>query len=200
MEWTVETLNETVDRELSALPADMRARFSRICGLISAVGLERMGAPHVRHLAGPLWEMRMTGRDGISRALYVTAHGRARRGGARLREEDATHTEARDRIGAAPRRGDGEMTKVSELHREWSKDPEYREAYERLGAEFALARTLIEARRSAALTQAELAERMETTQSVVARLESGRIHPSTRTLEKVARATGTRLRISFDPA
>ena len=48
--------------------------------------------------------------------------------------------------------------------------------------------------------QAELAERMETTQSVVARLESGRIHPSTRTLEKIARATGTRLRISFDPA
>ena len=54
--------------------------------------------------------------------------------------------------------------------------------------------------RRAALTQAELAERMETTQSVVARLESGRIHPSTRTLERVARATGTRLRISFDPA
>ena len=92
------------------------------------------------------------------------------------------------------------MTKVSELHREWSKDPEYQEAYDRLGPEFALARTLIEARRSAALTQAELAARMETTQSVVARLESGRIHPSTRTLEKVARATGTRLRISFDPA
>ena len=57
------------------LPADTRARFSRICGLIAAVGLERMGAPHVRHLAGPLWEMRMTGREGISRALYVTAHG-----------------------------------------------------------------------------------------------------------------------------
>ena len=91
------------------------------------------------------------------------------------------------------------MTKVSELHREWSKDPEYREAYDRLGPEFALARTVIEARRGAELTQAELAERMETTQSVVARLESGRIHPSTRTLEKVARATGTRLRISFDP-
>ena len=54
----------------------MRARFSRICGLISAVGLERMGAPHVRHLGGLLWEMRMTGRDGISRALYVTAQGR----------------------------------------------------------------------------------------------------------------------------
>ena len=73
MEWTVETLNETVDRELRALPADMRARFSRICGLIAAIGLNRVGAPHVRHLTGPHWEMRMTGRDGIARAVYVTA-------------------------------------------------------------------------------------------------------------------------------
>ena len=72
MEWSVETLNETVDQELLSLPVDMRARFSRICHLIVAVGLDRMGAPHVRHLSGPLWEMRMSGRAGISRALYVT--------------------------------------------------------------------------------------------------------------------------------
>ena len=76
MEWTVETLNKAVDGELRALPADMRARFARICGLIAAVGLERVGAPHVRHLTGPLREMRMAGRDGISRALYVTARDR----------------------------------------------------------------------------------------------------------------------------
>lgn len=72
MNWTVETLNETVDAELSALPADMRARFSRIALLIESVGLEKVGEPHIKHLEGPLWEMRMTGRDGISRALYVT--------------------------------------------------------------------------------------------------------------------------------
>lgn len=92
------------------------------------------------------------------------------------------------------------MTKVPELHRQWSKDPDYRKAYDGLGPEFALARTLIEARKRAELTQAELAERMETTQSVVARLESGRVNPSTRTLERIAHATGTRLRISFEPA
>ena len=63
-----------------------------------------------------------------------------------------------------------------------------------------LARALIEARGRAGLTQSEPAERMETTQSVMARLESGRVLPSTRTLEKFARATGTRLRIAFDPA
>lgn len=76
MTWTVETLNETVDAELRALPRDMRARFARICELIAAVGLERMGAPHVRHLTGPIWEMRMSGRDGTSRALYVTVTDR----------------------------------------------------------------------------------------------------------------------------
>ena len=53
MEWTVETLNGTVDAELRALPHKMRARFARICQLIAAVGLERMDAPHVRHLTGP---------------------------------------------------------------------------------------------------------------------------------------------------
>ena len=72
MGWSVETLNTTVDNELDALPADMRARFVRISELIAAVGLDRVGAPHVRHLTGPLWEIRMSGRDGISRALYVT--------------------------------------------------------------------------------------------------------------------------------
>ena len=72
MNWTVETLNTTVDKELAALPVDMRARFVRICELIEAVELERVGVPYIRHLTGPLWEMRMRGRDGISRALYVT--------------------------------------------------------------------------------------------------------------------------------
>ena len=92
------------------------------------------------------------------------------------------------------------MTKVSKLHREWAKDPEYRQAYDELAPEFALAQALIEARTRADLTQAELASRMQTTQSTVARLESGRVHPSTRTLERIARATGTHLRISFEPA
>ena len=73
MTWTVATRNDLVDGELRVLPPDMRARFARICGLIEAVGLERMGAPHVRHLTGQLWEMR--GRDGITRAPYVTRRG-----------------------------------------------------------------------------------------------------------------------------
>ena len=92
------------------------------------------------------------------------------------------------------------MSTLDELHERWSRNPDYRIAYEQLGPEFELARALIEARTRAGITQAELAARMKTTQSAVARLESGRVPPSTRTLEKVARATGTRLRIQFDPA
>ncbi len=91
------------------------------------------------------------------------------------------------------------MSKVRDLHQKWSQDPNYRRAYDDLDSEFRLARSLIQARIGAGLTQAQLAERMETTQSVVARLESGRAHPSTRTLETFARSTGTRLRISFEP-
>ena len=91
------------------------------------------------------------------------------------------------------------MSKLFDLHEKWNREPDYREAYERLGPEFELARSLIEARAGAKLTQAELAERMKTTQSVIARLESGRSRPSTRTLNKIAQATGTKLRISFDP-
>jgi ribosome-binding protein aMBF1 (putative translation factor) len=87
---------------------------------------------------------------------------------------------------------------VDELAREWLQDPEFRAEYDALEGEFALATALIEARARAALTQAQVAERMGTTQAVIARLESGRTKPSTRTLERFARATGMRLRIHFE--
>jgi phage-related protein len=76
MTWQVEILNEIVAREIQALPADMQARFIRLGERISQIGLEGLSAPHVRHLEGKLWEMRLTGRDGIARALYITAIGR----------------------------------------------------------------------------------------------------------------------------
>jgi phage-related protein len=73
--WSVEILNETVEQELEALPADMRARFTRISELIASIGLTKVGEPHVKHIDGALWEIRMKGKDGIARALYVTAKG-----------------------------------------------------------------------------------------------------------------------------
>jgi phage-related protein len=73
--WTVETLGPVVDAEIAALPSDMQAAFLRLAERIEAVGPERIGAPHLKHLQGKLWEMRLTGRDGIARAIYVTARG-----------------------------------------------------------------------------------------------------------------------------
>ena len=88
---------------------------------------------------------------------------------------------------------------VREAAERWLKDPEIRAAYDALEDEFALAGALIKARGDADMTQEQVAKAMGTTQAVVARLESGRIMPSTRTLERFARATGMRLRISFEP-
>lgn len=76
MSWRVEILNETVAAEIHALPADMQARFLRLAERIVQVGVESLNEPHAKHLEGKLWELRLTGRDGIARALYVTAMGR----------------------------------------------------------------------------------------------------------------------------
>ena len=76
MRWTIETLGAAVDAEIAALPRDMQASFLRLAERIEAVGLERIGAPHVKHLQDKLWEMRFGGRDGIARAIYITAVGR----------------------------------------------------------------------------------------------------------------------------
>src|ERR1700694_3222364 len=91
------------------------------------------------------------------------------------------------------------MTRIKDLHRKWMKDPQYRKEYDALAEEFALAAEVAKARGRAGLSQAELARRMKTTQSTIARLESGRGKPSTRTLDRFAKATGHRVKISFEP-
>lgn len=85
------------------------------------------------------------------------------------------------------------MTKrLQTIKRTMLADREVRVAYRELSDEFDLARELIAARVRAGLTQAEVAERMSTTQSVVARLESGAQMPSVNTLLKFAKATRSR--------
>lgn len=73
--WSVDLL-AAASEEIAAMPRDVRASFERIVRLIEAHGLERVHAPYIKHLEGRLWEMRLRGRDGIARALYVTALGR----------------------------------------------------------------------------------------------------------------------------
>lgn len=76
MSWRVEFLDTDVLATMEAMPADIRASFARIVLLIEGRGLELVREPYVKHLEGPVWEMRMKGRDGIARAAYVTAAGR----------------------------------------------------------------------------------------------------------------------------
>ena len=91
------------------------------------------------------------------------------------------------------------MARIADLHKKWMRAPKYRRAYEALEEEFVLASAVIDARNRAGLTQRELARKMGTTQPVVARLESGRARPSMRTLDRLAKATGSRLLIRFEP-
>ena len=76
MRWTIEFADAAVLSELQAMPKDIVARFVRVSTLIQDFGLESVHEPYVKHLEGRLWEMRMKGRDGIARAVYVTATGR----------------------------------------------------------------------------------------------------------------------------
>ena len=75
MNWTVETVL-AVDAEIEALPVALRARLIRLLEVVENVGLEVLRAPHVRHLDGKLWELRVRAEGGIARGIYVTAAGR----------------------------------------------------------------------------------------------------------------------------
>ncbi len=89
------------------------------------------------------------------------------------------------------------MTKFKTLAKKWHKDPAYRKEYEKLRPEFELASALIAARKRAKMTQADVAEAMNTTQSVIARLEGGGQKPTIKTLERYAEATKSRLKIGL---
>lgn len=199
--WTVETLDRRVDEELDALPADMRDRFVRIARLLEDFGPQHVREPYVKPLVGKLWEMRMKGKDG-HRAGRLCRGQRAPSGGRpRLRQEDAEDAAQRHRHRHAQGQGGRiDMTKVADLHKRWMDDPSYRGAHAASEGEFSLARELITARVHAGLTQEQLAQRMGTTQSAIARLESGQRMPGVRTLERLALATGTRLVVRFERA
>ena len=91
-------------------------------------------------------------------------------------------------------------TKLSDFKAVLLADPDVRAIYDELAPEYEIARAVIKARIAAGLTQEQLAQRMGTTQPVIARLESGRAKPSMSTLLRVAQATGTRPRFELEPA
>jgi phage-related protein len=69
--WTVQ-VNPLAEAELVLMPADIRARFVHIAEMLEQFGPQQVGMPHVRFLQDKLWEMRLTGRDGIARAISIT--------------------------------------------------------------------------------------------------------------------------------
>ena len=75
MAWTVTFLNDDVEAEMESQPEDIQARFKRMVLLIAEFGLQHLPPKYVSHLEGRIWELRLKGKDGIARALYVTATG-----------------------------------------------------------------------------------------------------------------------------
>lgn len=73
--WTV-VIHPLAEQELGDLPEDLQARFLHIAELLESFGPQQVGLPHVRPLQHKLWEMRMSGRDGIARAVYAAVHER----------------------------------------------------------------------------------------------------------------------------
>jgi len=72
--WQVFLADKRVKKEIAKLADDVQADFLHIVDMIQNYGPENVHEPHIKHLQGKLWEMRMRGRDGIARAAYVTAH------------------------------------------------------------------------------------------------------------------------------
>ncbi len=91
------------------------------------------------------------------------------------------------------------MIDFDDIKKEWMKNPEFVKEYEALEEEFSLVSALIAARSEADMTQQEVAEKMETSQSYIAKLEGGAVSPSMKALKRYAAATGSRLKISFEP-
>jgi phage-related protein len=73
--WTVEVI-PAAERELKALSDDLQARFLHVAGTVEEFGPARVGMPQIRPLGGKLWEMRLSGRNTIGRAIYFAARSR----------------------------------------------------------------------------------------------------------------------------
>lgn len=92
------------------------------------------------------------------------------------------------------------MTKLADLKKTLMQSEEFRAEYEKADAEFQIVEALVRARIEGNMSQAELAKRMGTTQSAIARLEGGGVSPSLTTLRRYAAAAGLKLEINLVPA
>ena len=91
------------------------------------------------------------------------------------------------------------MTDFDDVRKKWMQDPEFVKEYEALEEEFSLASAMIAARAHADMTQQDVAAKMETSQSYIAKLEGGAVSPTMKALKRYAEATGSRVKITFEP-
>src|SRR5438034_4090596 len=138
-------------------------------------------------------------RRNCSRALYHVDRPKGGRG-SRVREADAKDTTLRDRARASASKGDHMTIPFEKLKARLLANPKVKVEYDALAPEFEISAELVKARLRARLSQAELAARMGTSQSAIARLESGQTLPSTKTLLRYAEATGSRFHVRLSAA
>ncbi len=91
------------------------------------------------------------------------------------------------------------MTDFDDVRKKWMQDPKFVKEYEALEEEFSLASAMISARAHADMTQQDVAAKMETSQSYIAKLEGGAVSPTMKALKRYAEATGSRVKIIFEP-
>lgn len=91
------------------------------------------------------------------------------------------------------------MIDYNDVRKKWMQDPDFVKEYEALEEEFSLASAMIAARAHADMTQQDVAAKMETSQSYIAKLEGGAVSPTMKALKRYAKATGSRVKITFEP-
>ena len=195
--WKIKFLNQEVLDELKALPLDQQAGFTWIADLI-----QEWSGDDQRTVCETL-RARALGNSHERQGRYFSGALRHRQGttglgGQGIRQKNAEDTTEGNQAGSEESEGD-HMTDYNDIRKEWMQDPEFVKEYEALEQEFSLASAMIAARAHADMTQQDVAGKMGTSQSYIARLEGGAVSPTMKALRRYAEATGSRVKITFEP-
>ena len=91
------------------------------------------------------------------------------------------------------------MSNFNDFLAEQLQDPEVKAEYDALEPEFTIMRAMIDARKSAGLTQKQLSEITGIAQSDISKMENGNGNPSLKTLQRLAEGMGMKIKIEFQP-
>lgn len=195
MNYEIEFFNDSVYKETMNLPSSILAQLLRVFDLAEIYGAN-LGRPHSAPLGDGLFEFRAKGKEGIARSIFVCVAGRKIIILHSITKKSSKIPRKDFRISKETSKG-VKMKSYKEFKKEALAKSEVKAIYESLSDEFELKAKLIELRKSAKLTQEELAKRMHTTKSSIARLESLKSNPTIATLQSYANAFGKSLRIEF---